>query len=91
MWLALGGVMLVSALLAFVIVARRKKAKAARAGSVTLVLAGSMLAGAIMGGPGANAFVAFTQGTVWNLDSTVNGKVGGGKIIWKQSTPSKSK
>lgn len=84
--LALGGVTLLSALLAAFIVVRRKNSKAASGKNVAMVLGGALLTGAILGGAGARAFVTFEQRTIWNLDRPVIGKVADGKILVKQST-----
>jgi len=75
------------ALLAALIIARRRKLKAAKATSRTIaLLLGTALSAGALGGMTANAFVQFDQKTIWDLDKTVLGKVEGQQIIWKQST-----
>ena len=88
-WLLLGIIIGMTALIAALLVARRRKA-AVTVRNISLLVFGAMLSGAALGGAGAHAFVQFTDNTIWALDTPITNKVANQTIIWSQ-TPSVSK
>ncbi len=87
-WLIMGIIFGTTALLAGLLVARRRKAATVR--NVSMLVIGAMAAGAFFGGAGTYAFVQFDNKTIWDLNTASGNKVANNTIVWSQ-TPSVSK
>jgi PKD repeat protein len=86
-WLTLALGLFFSVLAMALWLRRRRHATAAVSKrTIMLMMCAGLLAGAALGGGVSHAYVTFDQGTIWDLDTPISGKVASQRVIWRQST-----